>query len=1005
MRSSRVGKAILVAVACLILFPLAASAQSAFTGLVRDESGGVLPGVTVEAASPVLIEKVRTGVTDDQGRYRIVDLRPGTYTLTFTLTGFSTLVRDGLTLASNFTATVNADLKVGSLQESVTVSGAAPVVDVQQASRTQVLTRDLVDALPTSRNIMSVGAVVPGLRMGTPDVGGSRSMEQPSMRGHGANNTHNSQLSDGLMINSIESGGASWQYVDDALIAETSVMTSAIPADTATGGMRLNLIPKDGGNVVTGAVFLGGSNGTWQSKNVDDKLRARGIGKANASAHVQNFNGALGGPVKKDALWFFISARHNSQDEIVANVPPEIVLPDGTYIRAILDQFIRDGVARLTWQISPRNKFAGWFQRSFKHKGKDFSYGADPRFASNRDNPHAHQAFGQLRWATTWSSKILLEGGYSTSSMSHSSGSVVMTAPLLPAFTPGWYQHTVKTDTALNTSGYYQTCAFTIGCLNWDGGNTAQQENWRRVIGGSASYVTGTHNIKVGFQDSFGPFADYSWRNGDIQLNYVNNSPSTVSVYNTPTAAKYYINGDIGLYAQDSWTIKRLTVNPGVRVNWFKSQMVASVQPAGRFVPARYFDAQPNLPNWGPDWGPRLSAAYDLFGDGKTAIKASASKYYQPFTNNYANRYANAVVSTDSRAWFDADLIPGTSTVSGVALATNKDGIAQENEIGPSSTTTFGLRSDRNPAPGEKWPSNWEITTSVQHQIVSNVSVSAAYFHRFYQNLEVTDRGQIATADYTSFTLPMPDFSRDATLSGVLAANEIITVYNLSTAKRGVYNSSQVDYNSTGQFGNQGPDQSIYNGFEVSFSARLARTTIFGGWTMEHNVSTFCDTNDNPNGATTSDLYEGNTVARGGRFCDQSQFSMPFRHEFKLSGNYPLPYGVDFAAVLQAYPGVPRAITWQPAASLFPGGARTNSETILLSRPGTLFLPRYTQLDVNFRKNFRAGRKRFSLQVDLFNALNGNAIWSTNNAIGSSLGNVQSILPGRLPRLAFQMQF
>ena len=133
--------------------------------------------------------------------------------------------------------------------------------------------------------------------------------------------------------------------------------------------------------------------------------------------------------------------------------------------------------------------------------------------------------------------------------------------------------------------------------------------------------------------------------------------------------------------------------------------------------------------------------------------------------------------------------------------------------------------------------------------------------------------------------------------------------------------------------------------------------------------------------------------------------NVPFSQEFKLSGNYPLPYGVDFAAVLQAYPGDERVITWAPAASLFPGGARTNSETIILTKPGQVFLPRYTQLDVNFRKNFRSGRKRFTLQLDLFNALNGNAIWGTNNSIGSSLGQVTSILPGRMPRIAFQMQF
>ena len=452
MHPRGVGKAVIVAMLCLVLFPLAASAQSAFTGLVRDESGGVLPGVTVEAASPVLIEKVRTGMTDETGRYRIVDLRPGTYTLTFSLAGFSTVVRDKVELTSNFTATVNVDLKVGSLQESVTVSGAAPVVDVQQASRTQVLSRELVDMLPTSRNIMSVGSVVPGLRASTPDVGGTRAMEQPGLRGHGASNAHNAQLSDGLSIQSIESGGASWQYVDDAMIAETSVMTSAIPADTSWGGMRLNIIPKDGGNIVSGSVFLGGTNGTWQSDNIDDELRAKNIKSANGVAHVQNFNGAVGGPVKRDVLWFLMTVRHASTDETVANTPKEVLLPNGELVRGVLDQFIRDAVLRLTWQVTPRNKFTGWMQRSWKRKGHDFSFGADPRMAASRDTANGKQAFGQLRWATTWSSKFLFEGGFSTSSMSHGSGSVPGSFKT-PPFSPEWYQHHQKTDTALNATG------------------------------------------------------------------------------------------------------------------------------------------------------------------------------------------------------------------------------------------------------------------------------------------------------------------------------------------------------------------------------------------------------------------------------------------------------------------------------------------------------------------------------------------------------------------------
>ncbi len=1003
MRRSMVSRSILVALACLVLFPLAASAQSSIVGLARDESGGVLPGVTVEAASPVLIEKVRTTVTDEQGRYRVIDLRPGTYSVTFSLTGFSTLVREGVEVPSNVTVTINGDLKVGTLQESVTVSGETPVVDVQQVSRTQVVTRDLVDTLPTSRNLMSLGSLVPGLRASTPDVGGSRMMEQPYMRGHGLGSVHTGQFAEGMQIQSQEgTEGSSMTYYDDALVAETSVMTSAIPADTSSGGIRINSILKDGGNMVTGAIFVGGTNGTWQSKNVDDALRARGFTTANGTAHVQNFNGALGGPIKRDTLWFFVAARHISQDEIVANVPTEITLPDGTYIRSVMDQFVRNGSLRLTWQVSPRNKFTAWGSRIFKRKGKDYGWGADPRYSAQRDTKHGmHYFAGQARWATTWSSKILFEGGYSTSYQHFSSSTQPGTYK--PAFSPEWYANHQRSDTALNTMGYYQTCAFTWGCTSWNGGALQRTEATRMVLSTSVSYVTGTHNIKVGLQDSFGPFDNYYQRNGDLNANYVNGVPSTVTVYNTPVIRNTSVKYDLGLYVQDTWTINRLALNPGVRMQWFNSWARPSSMVAGRFAPHRFFEAQENLPNWGLHAAPRFSAAYDLFGDGTTALKASVSKYYYPRTNGWVSRYSNATQMTESRNWFDADLIPGTSTRSGIVLPTNGDGIAQNNEIGPTSNPNFGRRADRNPVEGLARTYNWEYTASIQQQVMPGVSVSAGYFHRTWGDLEVTDRTQITRADYTSFTVPMPSFANDPTLSGVLNPTEILTIYNLNRDKLSVYGAPLVDYNSTGAFSVTGEaDQAWYDGVELSFNARLPKGTVFGGWTMERNVTRYCDQNDNPNGISTNDLYEGIAVSAGGRFCDGSKFDVPFRHEFKVSGTYPLPWGIDFGAVLQAYPGTERVITWSPAASLFPGG-RTTSQTIILTAPGQLYLPRWTQVDINFRKNFRSGRKRFVIQADFFNALNGNGIWATNNSIGGSLGQVTSILQGRLPRLAFQM--
>ena len=308
----------------VVSFARVVEAQSQFTGLVRDESGAVLPGVSVEAASPVLIEKVRAAITDAQGRYAIVDLRPGVYRLTFSLVGFSTVVRDGVELPSSFTATVNVDLKVGSLEETVTVSGATSVVDVQQASRTTVLSRDVMDAMPTTRNILTVGQMIPGIRTTVPDVGGSQMLEQAGMRVHGMNQRNTTVYFDGMQTNSAGGDGQSVPYSNDEMNAELSIRTSALPAEIGAGGVNLNSIPKDGGNIFSGSVFLGGSDGGWQSDNATPELEARGLLDANSISHIQVFSASIGGPIKKDRIWFFFAVRHGATDEVAANVPTQI---------------------------------------------------------------------------------------------------------------------------------------------------------------------------------------------------------------------------------------------------------------------------------------------------------------------------------------------------------------------------------------------------------------------------------------------------------------------------------------------------------------------------------------------------------------------------------------------------------------------------------------------------------------------------------------------------------
>jgi hypothetical protein len=989
-------------VCATVLLPTLAYAQAQIVGQVRDESGGVLPGVTVEAASPAIIEKVRTAVTDDQGRYRIEALRPGTYQLTFSLTGFSTVVRDGVDVPSEVVITINADMKVGALEETITVSGETPQVDVQSASRTQVITRDVIDSLPVSRNVMSIGVLSPGVRQGTPDVGGSRMTEQVGLRAHGLGGDDAEQLVEGMSIQSLE--GASQSYFDDMLQSEITIMTSAIPADTSGGGIRMNSVLKDGGNIFSGAAFLGFSSGTWQSENTGDELRAapRSINSPNAIKHIHMFTGSLGGPIKRDRMWFLVATRHQSSDEIITDVPVQITAPDGEVINSYLDTYVRGPSLRLTLQAAPKHKLASFIQRWWKRKGKDFGAGQDPRASQFRDPKHAHHTVGNIRWTSPMTNRLLFEAGYSWTSFDW------LGAPMpgveQPRGTPLWYVKTRKTDTQRQVD---DECAFTAansavaGCTTWGSNQIQRQDNTRHVFQGVMSYVTGSHSVKFGYNHEIGPDGRMATtHNGDLYQNYIAGQPSSVTVWNTPIDAPGIVDYDAAIFVQDTWTIKRLTVNPGIRIEWFSAGMRAASAEAGRFVPARFFPEERGLLKWGPDYAPRFSVAYDLFGSGRTAIKANYSKYHRQYDADPAAAYSPIGIISENRNWFDCVLNAAGTGCSGADAATNRNGIVEDHEIGPSPAGgTFG--TVRNNTLGDlDRRYNWEFTAGVQHQVTPRVAVGAMLFKRQIYEIPLTDRSFITTSDYTAFDVRMPaDISRDPDVAAVLDANEMITVYNLNQAKNSVYGQGLIDRSAN-------ENRSLYTGVEASFSARLpGGAMMFGSWTAERNVSVFCESDDNPNGPPTGDLYQGRNVAQGGRFCDQRNFNMPFTQEFKLAGNYSLPLGVDIGAVLQSFGGLERVVTWQPAANLFPNGQRTQAQTLILTEPGSLFGERWDQLDVNFKKNIRTGSKVHTFQLDIFNVFNNNSIRTMNDAVGTTLGQVTAIMPGRFPRIGYQFKW
>jgi hypothetical protein len=310
----------LLLLASVLIIPTAVQAQATLAGVVRDTSGAVLPGVTVEAASPVLIEKVRTSVTDSVGRYQIIDLRPGTYTVTFTLTGFATVRREAVELSGTAVTTVNGDMRVGGVQETITVSGETPTVDLQTATRQTVMDQEVVTAVPTSRNSFAVGVLIPGVTVSNgfgsqQDVGGALGPTTLALMAHGSRVSDQRLMVNGVSLSTMIGGGWGGGAVPNATgTAEFAIDTSGVDASLATGGVRTNFIPRDGGNRFSGTVFGSYATEGFASDNFDADLLARGLSTPGNIKVNGDFNPGFGGPIKRDKVWFFLSGLYQIAD-------------------------------------------------------------------------------------------------------------------------------------------------------------------------------------------------------------------------------------------------------------------------------------------------------------------------------------------------------------------------------------------------------------------------------------------------------------------------------------------------------------------------------------------------------------------------------------------------------------------------------------------------------------------------------------------------------------------
>ena len=928
--------------AAIFVLPSLAQAQSAIAGVVKDSSGGVIPGVTVEASSPALIEGARSAITDDSGQYRVIDLRPGTYLVTFALSGFNTVRREGIELPSNFTANVNAEMRVGALEETVTVTGASPTVDIRSAERRSALDQELLKDLPSAR---SWDTDTQASILKRPEVGGSTATTVsggPKVFVYGSLDTAEIQIDGMSVMAGVDNPG---MYASYDNMVEMTYGLGGGSAEQTSGALNVNMIPKQGGNKFSGDATGIFANHRMQGSNYDDDLRNRGLAVPPGLAKAWDVGEDLGGRIIRDRLWFFGQHRDWAFNQRIANA----FNSDGT--QAAESNHLFNVGGRLTYQMSQRNKITGFYEKEVKNIGHyDLIALEDPNASSVWDtNPP--QGNAQVKWTSTVSDRLLIELGWGrtnyTSTGLYQPG--VKLATCFVAFSacpPGTnYGDVAKVDliTGARTGSYY------VGEFAYLLPNSR--------VPFSVSYVTGSHAVKVGGQTGWG-FARYGRSfNGDLVQLYRSGVPDSVQVRNSPNVDEQTNFKYTGLYVQDSWTTGRLTLSPGLRYDHLDNSFPAVDQPAGRFVAARHFAAQSDAIDYN-DLSPRAGVAYDLAGRGKTAIKASVGKY-ATYVNSFASKYNPVVESTDTRTWNDL----------------NGDNIAQENEIGPSTNVQFGIKAPLNPDPNQKRPYSLLYSVGVDHELATHVALSASYNRRTFHQMLWTDNLATTFADYTLLTIPDPRNN-----------GQTLPVYNLSPAKLGVVNNIETNTNN---------NHRVYNGIDVSLNARIKTV---GRLTISDSTGRILN--------QTCQVSDPNTL----RFCDQTQFHVPFKSSFRAAGSYPLPYGVLLSAVFQSSPNAPTngddtlLQSYSVSRAIVPNLTQT-VVSVPLNPPGTSYRQRINQLDMTVGKQFRIGKARLVPKVEVFNLLNANPVLAENQTFGRTLGQPSVVLLARFARINVRMDF
>jgi hypothetical protein len=945
---------------CATAGPAWAQSEARIIGLVTDGSGGVLPGVTVTASSPALQVGQLSSVTDEAGEYRLTPLPIGTYEVTFTLQGFQAVKRESVRVTAGFAARIDVTMSLGSVTETITVSGAAPVVDVTSTSTSTQLTKEALELTPTSRNgITSLLAQAPGMRSNF-DVGGTSANSPPVAITFGQPGEPWASI-EGIPTTSLQlgQGGGNGNYWDYLTIEEARVGTVGNGAEMPARGAQLNAIVKSGGNDFHGGASFGLMNHNLQSNNISDDLRAFGITSGNRIETRSDASADIGGRIVRDRLWFYGAVRQRHEVQSILGA----FKPDGS--PAEDDRKARFYTGKLSYQLNRQNSFVGFMQYNAK---RDITGASQFVPWESRSDLQTSPRVYKIEWRT-------LVGNSMTASVHHGYFGTPYGSVIRRNNAPGQvYTRDIAT--------LYQTGP------NAAAGEWTYNDKWdtsATVTVYRPDFFLGNHQFETGFsyrEDTLGrayPITeDTPPFNGQLLFN--NGAPFQVSLYNYPTFPESRTQY-AGLYGKDEWNpTRRLTVSLGLRWAYDNGYVPASCREAATppsdipFPAACYPEAQFNI--W-KSFAPRVHAAFDLTGDGKTVLKGGWGRFTHMRHLAPEVDLANPVRS-------------GTATYRWRDLNNNRLWDNGETNLDPNGPDFVSqtIASTGFPNPNEQQPISDEFAASLERELVDNFAVRATGVYsnniRNYReynvlrppeayNIPITrpdpgPDGRVGTSDDPGTSITFYEYDRS--LAG--QRFELLTWVNDERADQ-TFKSIEV-----------AAFKRMSNGwqFAASYTSTQKHVPIISGFTPSTGASTVVAAPANPNAEIFKDDFTRESTG-------------------KVSGAYMLPWGLLASGNYEYRSGLPFA-----RQVLFTGGVTVPTIVLNVEPIGTYSLPDLHLLDARVEKRFTVwGSDTLMLRANVFNVLNGGTVTGVTMRAGATFLRPTAIMPPRIVELSASYSF